>query len=346
MKKYLLPESGSFFKTNLHVHTTVSDGRMTPEEVKKVYKENGYSAVAFTDHQIMLPHPELCDDEFIAITATEVAKNSGHYMFLPSTHFNVYARDPMACTYPYYSPNAIWDAIAHVRDYYNDEMRNFNYGETFGYGPTELNKVIKACNESGYLVCYNHPNGSLENYSYYGGLEGIWGAECFNTGCAGGFGYDEDIHVIDDINRKGERRAFPIAADDAHSLGTCCKGYVMVKAEALTYANLFDALEKGDFYASTGVHITELYIEDSILHVELDGAGADEIMLYTPIRFRRKVKSEGTAPLTHAAFDISPLLEMCSKVDSELTKNLYIRLNLKRNDGAEAHTKAFFLDEI
>ena len=34
MKKYLLPETGQFYKANLHCHTTVSDGRMTPEEVK------------------------------------------------------------------------------------------------------------------------------------------------------------------------------------------------------------------------------------------------------------------------------------------------------------------------
>ena len=38
MKKYLLPEGGKFYKANLHCHTTVSDGKMTPEEIKKYYK--------------------------------------------------------------------------------------------------------------------------------------------------------------------------------------------------------------------------------------------------------------------------------------------------------------------
>ena len=35
---YLLPGSeqkGSYYKANLHCHTTFSDGRLTPEEVKK-----------------------------------------------------------------------------------------------------------------------------------------------------------------------------------------------------------------------------------------------------------------------------------------------------------------------
>ena len=33
MKQYLIPEGGRFYKANLHMHTTVSDGNMTPEEV-------------------------------------------------------------------------------------------------------------------------------------------------------------------------------------------------------------------------------------------------------------------------------------------------------------------------
>ena len=41
MKKYLLPEEGQFYKANLHCHTTVSDGSLTPEEIKAAYKARG-----------------------------------------------------------------------------------------------------------------------------------------------------------------------------------------------------------------------------------------------------------------------------------------------------------------
>ena len=34
MKKYLLPENSNFYKANLHCHTTISDGRLTPEEIE------------------------------------------------------------------------------------------------------------------------------------------------------------------------------------------------------------------------------------------------------------------------------------------------------------------------
>ena len=67
MKKHLISENGKFYKANLHCHTTISDGKMTPEEVKEYYRERGYSVVAFTDHCIMLPHPELNDDSFLAL---------------------------------------------------------------------------------------------------------------------------------------------------------------------------------------------------------------------------------------------------------------------------------------
>ena len=46
MKKYLLPEKGQFYKANLHCHSTVSDGHLTPEEIKKHYMAHGYSVVA------------------------------------------------------------------------------------------------------------------------------------------------------------------------------------------------------------------------------------------------------------------------------------------------------------
>ena len=67
MRKYLLPKDGNFYKANLHCHTTVSDGLWTPEETKKNYMEQGYSIVAFTDHDVMIPHPELEDESFLPL---------------------------------------------------------------------------------------------------------------------------------------------------------------------------------------------------------------------------------------------------------------------------------------
>ena len=38
------------YKVGLHTHTTLSDGKRTPEEAAEIYKSAGYDAIAFTDH--------------------------------------------------------------------------------------------------------------------------------------------------------------------------------------------------------------------------------------------------------------------------------------------------------
>ena len=66
MKKYLLPPEGNWYKANLHCHTSVSDGCFSPERVKEEYKKRGYSIVAYTDHQLMVNHSYLADEDFLA----------------------------------------------------------------------------------------------------------------------------------------------------------------------------------------------------------------------------------------------------------------------------------------
>ena len=76
MKKVLLDSSLNYYKANLHGHTTESDGVMTPAEVKKLYKNEGYSVIAFTDHEHLIDNSYLNDDGFIALTdvGAEVAE--------------------------------------------------------------------------------------------------------------------------------------------------------------------------------------------------------------------------------------------------------------------------------
>ena len=46
MKKYLLPENGNFYKSNLHCHSTFSDGKWTPEKRQEF--------VATLDHSVLM----------------------------------------------------------------------------------------------------------------------------------------------------------------------------------------------------------------------------------------------------------------------------------------------------
>ena len=93
MRKYLLPKEGNFYKANLHMHTTISDGHMTVEETKKAYMDKGYSIVAFTDHELMVPHNDLSDENFLAITSTEIIIDNRiekDWSFNKTYHLNLY----------------------------------------------------------------------------------------------------------------------------------------------------------------------------------------------------------------------------------------------------------------
>ena len=71
MKTYLIPNTKQY-KANLHCHTVHSDGWKTPEVLKKEYMERGYSIIAFTDHEYIVNHQHLNDDNFIAIIFFEI----------------------------------------------------------------------------------------------------------------------------------------------------------------------------------------------------------------------------------------------------------------------------------
>ena len=71
MRKYLLPDNKNAYKANLHCHTTISDGKMTPEEIKENYKSKGYSIVAYTDHDVFVDRSHLCEEDFLALNGVE-----------------------------------------------------------------------------------------------------------------------------------------------------------------------------------------------------------------------------------------------------------------------------------
>ena len=62
-KVHLLPTSKQY-KANLHSHTTLSDGKRSPEELVSEYKKRGYSVLAITDHEAPYDHSDLTTPDF------------------------------------------------------------------------------------------------------------------------------------------------------------------------------------------------------------------------------------------------------------------------------------------
>lgn len=337
MKKHLLPQKGNWYKANLHVHTTVSDGEMTPEEIKRIYLENGYSIVAFTDHEIMVPHPELTDEHFLAITSTEISTNQRvdcDFCFTKTYHMNIYSPDENKSCFNTFDQSKMW--LNHSYSFITDEQKAMEMDRK--YSVECMNEIIKRANDEGCLVSYNHPVWSLQDYSDYIDLKGLWGIELYNTGCARN-GYFDTPQPFDDLLRRGEG-VFPLATDDAHLLRDCFGGFVMVRAENLKYDTVFEALKNGDFYASTGPQIHELSIDDGVVKI-----------LTSPVKFiglstenrHLFAKRDEENLLTEATFDIGWHLDMLKQ---EANENSYIRIILVDEKGNTAYSRAYFVREI
>ncbi len=336
MKQYLLPQKANRYKANLHMHTTVSDGNMAPEEVKALFKAQGYSVVAFTDHEVLIPHVELTDDTFLALTATEIeikTRPKEGFEYFKAYHLNLYSKDPLRETYSLFNKDYAW---GNALGYISKEQEQFSYSRE--YSPACVNQMIERANEEGFLVSYNHPVWSLQNLEDYGALKGLWGIEVHNSGSVY-LGMPDTEQPLIDLLKRGER-VFPLATDDAHSIEHCFQGYTVIFADKLEYNTIMDAMEKGDFYASTGPQIEELYIEDGILHVRC--SPVQQIALATERRYSAAIKAENEKLLTEAAFDLNWFFE--NSQDTAPWKP-YFRLVLKDEKGNKAYTRAYFNDE-
>lgn len=343
MKKYLLPENGKFYKANLHMHSTVSDGRITPEQTKVDYMAEGYSIVAFTDHDVCVAHEDLTDENFIAITSVEfsVGKGDGlpwEYGGCACYHFNFYAKDPKNVISSVFSERFV--NFASAKTYVTDEMRK--YDDNRQYSQEYMNDAIRRAKEEGFLVSYNHPVWSLQRYSDYCDLEGLWGIEIYNTGCMRD-GYCDTVQPLDDLLKAG-RQVFPLATDDSHTLKDRFGGWVMVKAEKLEYTTVMDALERGDFYASTGPIIEELFIEDGVLTIVCPNA--KEVWLNSPRRYTQRALAQDGESLDVVKFDINKHLERSQLIREKFDEKPCIRITVKDEKGNCAYTRAYFLEEL
>ena len=337
MKYDLLPSNGQFYKANLHTHTVVSDGRMTPEEIKKAYLEKGYSIVAFTDHEIIVPHNTLSDESFLAITACELsvteAKPDIPPAYRKTYHLNLLSKDPQNTVFSAFSDGHV--RRENTRAYITEEMRKHNYHHV--YSVECINDIISRSNAEGFLVTYNHPVWSQQNYNDYADLKGLWGVEVFNSTCVR-IGYPDTQQPLDDLLRKGEK-LFPLATDDAHNTPDFFGGWVMVKAERLEYKAVMDALERGEFYASAGPEIHDLFLEDGILHLRTSDAA--KIRFSTERRVTGVARATEGKALREASFDLNAYWEATHDFE-----NAYFRVTVEDAKGNCAWTRAYFLNEF
>ena len=308
MKQYILPKEGNFYKANLHCHSTCSDGKLTVEELKEIYKSNGYSVLAYSDHNVLVDHSDLDDENFLAFTSCEYdvnKKGDRGYAFRACYHLNVYPPHQHHTALPCFNPKYVWGKREDLRD-----AQEYIGTPDFQRDYENINDMIAEFNKQGFLVMANHPTWSQQTLDDYRNVEGLFAMEMYNNGCYTE-GYDEFNGQLYDALLRSGHKLWCTATDDNHNfhpMGTprwdSCGGFTMIKAKELTYDAILDALKKGDFYASTGPEIKELYIEDDQLHVKT--SPASRITVTTAVRSSRVANpAEGEDTLCEAVFDLS-----------------------------------------
>ncbi len=281
----ILPRHGNFYKVNLHTHSTLSDGTMTPEQLKELYMANGYDAIAITDHRKCIPHPELNDDRFVAIPGVELDfhETDENKNLLKAVHLNAFPYDPTTTT--------------------------ADSGVRFQLDYALINQTIEELKRSGYYVVLNHPVWSNMTSEDIGRIRGFDAMEVCNSIAVLLDNHSDDSSLYECFLRTGGR-AFPIAADDAHRTfkdGSPCieyaKSFVMVKATECSHTAILSALSIGAFYASTGPRFENMWLEGDTLHIECSPVFG--VFVHGKCLNQRTQMVEKSDCITHVSLDIS-----------------------------------------
>ena len=194
----LLPASYGSYKANLHCHTTLSDGRLTPEEVKAHYLANGYSVVAFTDTTCLW------------ITATS-----------PMSAFSRSRASRWIPTASSTAESTTFNQTCHLCAILRDPARPVPIYRAEQYTGEAIRAKVDEFHRGGYIVNYNHPTWSAEGpdeFLTYGDFDGM---EIYNHSAElennNGNSQNECILAL----RMLKRPIRMIAADDNHEGRGC-----------------------------------------------------------------------------------------------------------------------------
>lgn len=335
MKKHLLPQRKNFYKANMHCHSDWSDAQLSIEELKQLYKSKGYSVLSITDHEGLFYHPELDDEDFLTIAGVEYEFNGeqGHdFSDWIVCHLCAYKKDPtdvyqIGLDPTYSRPYFRWSVDENLRSLVKSKGDLLDKSHT----PEAINEAIRRFQEEGFIVTYNHPKWSGENHSVYSKYKGMNNLEIYNTSSVVA-GYDDDNgEVFDDMLQNGQR-VFCVAADDNHNKAEdSFGGFIMLSADNLTYKEIIDAFEKGEFYSSCGPIINEIYYEDGYFCISSE-TPLKEICFHTNHRHAARVLDK-KGNLFEAKFEISPT-------------DKYIRAELLDKNGKKAYTQAYFVEDF
>ncbi len=305
-----------WLKGNTHTHTSNTDGDSSPDTVVRWYKEHGYYFVVISDHDSLTPVEGLnglfgTPGRFLVLSGVEV---TDRFEGKPVHLIGVGVRE----------------AVTPQGGATVQEM---------------LERDAKAIRAAGGVPHANHPNFgwalTSENIALAPSLKHfeLWNGHPLVNNRGGGGAYSTE-EIWDQMLSSG-RLIYAVAADDAHhfkgefspGLANPGRAWIVVRAAELSAAALLAAMERGEFYASTGVTLKDYEVTAMGIRIELPAA------------------SGATAP-RYRTFFIGRHGEVLRR-DDTLTPSytftgheLFVRARIESSTGAVAWTQPVFLKEV
>ena len=206
------------YKIGLHIHTTLSDGKVSPQESARIYKEAGFDAIAITDHWVYGEEQEL----------------SGLKIF-SGCEYNMGASDTAV---------DVMHIVGFGMDYKPELKKEENSRQ----------EVIDAINAAGGMAVLAHPAWSLNIPEHAEALSGFGATEIYNSvSDVNQSSRPYSGYFVDILANRGT--VYPlIATDDTHYYNGDdeTKSWIMVKSESLDKNHIIKAIKEQEFYATQG----------------------------------------------------------------------------------------------
>lgn len=260
-------QNGHWYKGNLHMHTTRSDGRLAPLDAIRLYRKAGYDFLAVTDH--WKESRAIQDESFLLLSGCEY--DTGDMREYPVYHL-------------------IGAGMKKSTGLSRELSR-----------PPQ--KIIDAIREAGGIAILAHPAWSVNFPEECLKLKNLAGAEIYNTVSGLFSNARPDSSAYIDIWAAMGRMIPCFAGDDCHAYeGEETRSYIVVNAAALTEENILNAIRDGNFYASQGPEFESIELTNG--RVEVTGSEVDTAVFYSNTVWCEDRVQRG--PLCKAVYTLKP----------------------------------------
>jgi hypothetical protein len=234
------PSAVQWYRGNTHTHSSISDDSTSDNTatIAGWYRTAGYDFLIISDHNNDVATKQIfCHDNLSTSTFLMLCGSELSY----STHtlaFNI---------------------------------------DQFIKGETSLQDAVTRTLNAGGVPIANHPQDSGVTATKFLGTNGLSHFEVVNGGRLGDTAAHEALWDAI-LSASNGRLAYGVAADDNHSCSSCvARGWIMVKAPALTKQDIEDNFRNGNFYATTGIILNDYILDRSANTITVDSQNGETI---------------------------------------------------------------------